>query len=207
VANPFDPDGAERLEQATRDVFLGPVQRLIVQTLDRFPKAKVIVLGYYPIVSDASSARELVCLMKHLPRPPGVSNTLDWIVEHVADEVIEAAIVVEKRRMVEQCTVFHDVSSALLRAMVASLGPKFDNRLNYAAPAFDPENAFAAPATWLWRGSDDPLHDERVAEYTKHLEEDPFDWPFYTPLASMCHPNVAGAKAYADAIVGALSAG
>src|SRR5262249_50439842 len=63
VANPFDPDGAERLEQTTRDVFLGPVQRLLVQTLARFPKAVVVVLGYYPVVSESSKAGGLVRLM------------------------------------------------------------------------------------------------------------------------------------------------
>jgi hypothetical protein len=205
VGNPFDLDGVDKLQRATRDVFTGPVYRLLLRTLERYPLAKVVLLGYYPIVSAESSGRELVKLMKHLPRPVGVPSTLDWVVEHLADEMIDLAIAVEKRRMVEQCTAFHELSSSILRGMVAALPASARARVRYVDPDFKDDNAFAAPNTWLWSGSDDPLHGDRLERYAEEVRKAPLDWPVYTPLASICHPNVSGSNAYAEAITNALA--
>lgn len=64
-----------------------------------------------------------------------------------------------------------------------------------------------APKTWLWSGANDPLAPERLERYAAHLLGAPtsFDWPLVTPLASMCHPNVEGSKAYAAAVQACLS--
>jgi lysophospholipase L1-like esterase len=206
VADPFDPSGVAKIQQRTREVFTGSVARLLIETATRFTKAKIVVLGYYPIVSAQSNARELAKLLKHLPRPFGVPNTIDWVIEHMTDGMIEVAIEVEKKRMVEQCAAFHAQAEAILKMLVADRRDKFGPRVAYATPNFGPENAYAAPETWLWSGSDDPLHDRRVMRYAEQAAIDPFAWPLYTPVASMCHPNEAGARAYAKAITAALQA-
>ena len=48
------------------------------------------------------------------------------------------------------------------------------------------------------------MHGQRVARYAQQAAIDPFAWPLYTPLASVCHPNEDGARAYANAITAAL---
>jgi len=56
----------------------------------------------------------------------------------------------------------------------------------------------------LWSGVDDPLAPQRTERYAEHIVAHPFDWPVYTPLASMCHPNRTGSQAYAAAIAACL---
>jgi lysophospholipase L1-like esterase len=203
VADPFDPNGLEKLGAVTNQVFAGPVRALIDRTVATFTKARVVVTGYYPIISESTNVRALVQLMKHLPRPTGVANFFDLIAEHLADEMLGIVIEPERRRMIEQSTLFATLSTRLLRSAVAAHAG--ERRVFFADPGFGPDNAFAAPKTWLWYGADDPLAPERLRRYGEHLLLQPFDWPFVTPLASMCHPNVAGSGAYAAAIEACLS--
>ena len=205
VANPFDPHGLEKLGSQCNQLFSGPVHQLIDQTVETFPSARIVVTGYYPIVSEQTGVRALVQLMKHLPSPEGVANFLDSTAEHLSDELLTLAIDVERKRIIAQSALFASLSSQLLAAAVASHGAT--GRVFYADPGFGPENAFAAPKTWLWSGSDDPLFGLRVQRYTEHILQSPFDWPLITPLASMCHPNVEGSKAYAAAIDACLKQG
>jgi hypothetical protein len=66
----------------------------------------------------------------------------------------------------------------------------------FAQPSFGPANALGAEAPYLWLGSDDPLAAERQGWYLTH----PFDGPIYTPVASIGHPNVQGARMYGNAV-------
>jgi hypothetical protein len=198
VANPFDPEGTQKLADRITRIFSGPVHMLIDKVVATFPKARVVVTGYYPLVSEQSALGPLVQLMKHLPRLPGHANFLDLTIEHLPDEVLALAAKTERARMIEQSRLFAELSTSLLSAAVAAHAAT--GRVFFADPGFGPENAFAAPRTWVWFGSDDPLYRERLERYGKHLLTNPFDWPLVTPLASMCHPNVEGSKAYAAAI-------
>jgi lysophospholipase L1-like esterase len=202
VADPFDPDGVAKIGSQTNQIFSGPVRQLIDRTVATFKKARIIVIGYYPIVSEQTGLLSLAKLMKQLPRPPGLANYLDLTVEHLPEDLLAIAIDLERKRIIEQSALFAALSSRLLAAAVASYAST--GRVFFAAPDFQPQNAFAAPATWLWAGSDDPLYRTRLARYTEHSLESPFDWPIITPLASMCHPNVAGSQAYASAIEACL---
>ena len=202
VANPFNPNGLADLDAHCRQVFTGPVKTVIDLAVATYPNAKIVVTGYYPIVSAQTNVRALVQLMKHLPRPANVANALDLTIEHLPDVALALAIQTERSRIVEQSALFATLSAQLLRTIVqwhAGTG-----RVFFADPGFGPQNAFSAPQTWLWSGSDDPLFPERAEKYTEHLRVNPFDWPFVTPLASMCHPNTLGSKAYADAVVACL---
>jgi lysophospholipase L1-like esterase len=202
VANPFDPNGLEKLRAQCTQIFSGPVHQMIDRTVATFTKAQVVVTGYYPIVSDQTGIRSLAQLMKQLPRPQGVANFLDLTVEHLPEDLLAIAIDVERTRIIQQSALFAALSDQLLTAAVAAHASA--GRVFFASPRFGPENAFAAPDTWLWAGSDDPLYRQRVERYTLHSIEKPFDWPVITPLASMCHPNVAGSRAYASAIQACL---
>jgi lysophospholipase L1-like esterase len=203
VANPFDPGGLATLRRATTNIFNGAVRELIEGAAQRFRNAKVVVLGYYPIISDDSSGPELVRLMRHIHEHTGLPSAVDWAIERLADDAIELAIAAEKRAMVEQCAAFHAITDEILRTLIRDLaGGVVGPRIGYAAPAFTSANAFAARDSWLWMGSDDPLHDERLRRFA--TEGAVSAWPVYTPLASMCHPNDAGCAAYAAAITGAL---
>ena len=130
---------------------------------------------------------------KHHPRARELSDFFGQTAEQLSDEVLALAIDVERKRLVAQSALFATLSSELLLAAVSSHAGT--NRVAFEAPWSGPENAFAAPWTWLWDGVDDPVYGTRLAAYAEH-----FEWPIVTPLASMCHPNVAGSRAYATAV-------
>jgi lysophospholipase L1-like esterase len=202
VADPFDPNALAALTTTTTRIFSGPVPQMLAEAVATFPRAKIVVTGYYPVISNQTAARALIQLIKHLPRPAGVPNTADLAIEHLPDELLEIAIAPERQRMIEQSAMFYRVSSQLLRAAVNSY--QSTGRVFFADPGFVPANAFAAPETWLWSGANDPLFRERFERYAEHVLTMPFDWPLSTPLASVCHPNFDGAKAYAGAIQSCL---
>jgi lysophospholipase L1-like esterase len=203
VADPFDPNGLDKLASRCNQTFSGPVRQLIDKTVSTFPVARIVVTGYYPIVSEQSGVRSLVQLMKQLPQARTVASFLDLTAEHLGDEALKLAIEPERRRMIEQSTLFGSLSTQLLRSAVGAYAAT--NRVFFADPGFGPQNAFAAPASWLWDGANDPLFRERVAKYAEHVITRPFDWPVYTPVASIGHPNIDGAKAYASAIEACLA--
>jgi lysophospholipase L1-like esterase len=201
-ANPFDPNALENIGAQCTQIFTGPVHQMIARTVATFTKARIVVIGYYPIVSEKTGLRSLAQLMKQLPSPPGVARFLDLTVEHLPEDLLAVAIDLERRRIIEQSALFATLSSRLLAAAVGTHAAT--GRVFFAAPDFAPENAFAAPKTWLWAGSDDPLYRARLDKYAEHALQNPFDWPVFTPLASMCHPNVDGSRAYAAAIEACL---
>jgi lysophospholipase L1-like esterase len=198
VAVPGDPTAAGRLRRKVTDVFGQAFPDLLRRTLEAFPRATVVVTPYYPIVSEQTDPRQLVALMKHLPAPFGFRIWLDDTVEHLATDVMEATIDVERRSMVEQSELFDSMSRRLMRAAIDALpAPR---RAVLAELPWTPDRAFAAPNTWLWTGADDPLAPERLQRYAQHVVQNPLDWPVYTPIASLGHPNRLGAAAYAQAI-------
>jgi lysophospholipase L1-like esterase len=204
VANPFDPDGLERLRDRTTRTYTQYVFPLVDHLVASCTNATIVVTTYYPLISKQTDPRRLVGLMKHLPRLPGLRNFLDETIEHLTDDALAIAIELEQARMVEQCTLFDALSRRLVDTMVATFQQR-NPRIVHAPVQFDPEHAFAARDTWLWSGGDDPLHDERVRRYTVQLKRDPFAWPVYTPIASLGHPNRLGSQAYAQAIVKTLA--
>jgi lysophospholipase L1-like esterase len=198
MANPFDPDGLQKLDERTKQVFADRVPTLLANAVSTFPAAKIVVTGYYQIVSEQTGIRPLVQLMKLLPRTHDVSGFLQRVAGSLTDDILALAIATERHRIIEQCRHFAALSDQLLRDAVAKYASS--GRVFFASPGFGPDNAFAAPHTWLWSGVDDPLYPQRQERYAQHILQNPFDWPVFTPLASMCHPNVAGSAAYAQAI-------
>jgi len=111
AANPFDPAGLANLTAHTTRVFTAPVVELLTNAASACPRATIVVTGYYTIISELTDLRMLVQLMKHLPRPLGTPNFLDWTAEHLPDELLELAIKGEREA--------HDRAVAHLCGVVA----------------------------------------------------------------------------------------
>ena len=202
VMVPWELGTMKTLQEKVDSVFGAVFPSLLRQVVDGFPRARVVVAPYYSIVSERSHPRQLVTLMKHLPGPAPFTVWLDTVVEHLDDAALATEVETPRRAMIEQSTFFAARSRELMAEAIARVPEA--GRAALADLPWTDDNAFAAPATWLWNGVDDPLHGERVNRYKDHLLENPFDCPFYTPIASLCHPNGLGAAAYANAIVAAL---
>jgi lysophospholipase L1-like esterase len=199
VANPFDPNGLAKLGAQCQQVFGGPVRQLIDRTVAAFPTARIVVTGYYALVSEQTGLLPLVRLIKAIAANRDLGDVLAKTARDLPEELLALAIETERRRVIEQSALFARESTRLLKAAVAAHAAT--GRVFFADPGFGPANAFAAPATWQWSGSDDPLYKTRLDAYGEH----PFEWPVVTPLASMGHPNLDGARAYAAAIEACLA--
>jgi lysophospholipase L1-like esterase len=199
VAVPFDPAAKAALQAKTENVFRVRFPAMLQRARQVFPKARIVVPSYYPVISSATDPGQLVQLLKHLQPGGSQARFADDILEHLADDAMAAAITVDHEAMVDQCQLFDTVSRSLMQQALAQI----PNTCFAPIPWAD-EFSFAAPQTLLWAGSDDPLHEDRVDAYAEQLKINPFAWPLYTPIASICHPSDKGAKTFATAILQAL---
>jgi hypothetical protein len=154
------------------------MKNLLLPVLDRFTRARIVVTGYYPIVSSLTSFTG--ALTPLLPF---------------------------RQRVIELSATWAEASNQWLRWAVQQAdlhrgGP--GPRVLYADPAFGPANCYAAPETYLWTlsealGDGSPVGQRRRAECRRLRPLDPI-----CPVDMAFHPNRRGARAYADAVIKAL---
>ena len=189
-----------------------------------FPNARVVVTGYFAIVSTESVLLEVAMLLYALGAIAAPAVPLAGI-------ALQAAALAElstafggegplRNALAARSTTFHQTATASLRAAVTAVNSHFKRDFRFADPGFGPRNAYAAPDSWLWHVSaaltpvtPDPAATQRrqacVARYgTVEPDRTPgatFTDAVQCPLAAMGHPNVRGAQAYTDAITRELS--
>jgi hypothetical protein len=148
---------------------------------------KVVVTGYYPLVSDKTSS---TALLKALGAAFGLQ------LPSLPPSLLQGAI----RRAGEFSSTFDDVG----RAAVAST-----HGAVYVSSGFGRDDALFAPHTKLWSSTDDEVVVQRLGQCATA--------PGLTDvarglcaIASVGHPNVDGAAQYAwrieNAVVGSFSA-
>ena len=191
ILNPF----TERndLADVTRRFCGTDMSTLLDCVLARFPVAKVIVTAYYPVLSSQS----------HLPLVDDFMLTLGMPVAPLT-RFIDANLIFD--RIVENAALFYEESTAALRAAVDAANAAAPGRAVFAAPAFTDDNAALAPDAWLF-GIHPDLSPEDPAAAARHVSCDKClkDWLRREQCyrASAGHPNVIGARKFADAILAA----
>lgn len=154
------------------------MKNLLLPMLDRFPKARVVVTGYYPILSGRSSFAG-----------------------------VQARFLPYRRRLIALSAAWRQATDewlgwAVQEANLHASGPK--PRVLYATAAFGPENCYGAPDTYLWTLGEaftdrSQLGKRRCRECLRLKPLDPI-----CPFDKAFHPNRKGARAYADAVIQAL---
>jgi lysophospholipase L1-like esterase len=154
------------------------MKNLLLAMLDRFPNARVVVTGYFPIVSSRT-----------------------WFIEALAP------LPAVKRRLIELSAAWAQASEQWLRwavqqANLHASGSK--PRVVYANAEFRPENCYGAPDTYvwsLWEAVTDrsAVGKRRRCECLRRKPLDPV-----CPIDRAFHPNKTGARAYADTVTRAL---
>ena len=175
-----------------------------------FPSAKVLVTGYYPVVSTQTDADEIFQFTKRVidavtGAQLDVPNSMLSIFRELeklgdaAGELFDRLVV---PALADRCTKWTDAIHAMLRQEVAT----FSSGGQVAAfvdPRFGPENAAFAPQTLLWPFKDgeptDPMADvrRRVSDARGLVGFDRLQ----AECASLGHPSPSGARAYADAAI------
>ncbi len=169
---------------------------LLRRVAAKFSKAtaRIVVTSYYLILSDQSRF--------------GLGNefllTLGVPIAPLAT-LFPAAGLPIWGKVLDNASVFYADSTDALRRVIADVG---DARVRLAAPAFTAANAALAGDPWLfgirWDLSpQDPMAAERRAACARD-EHDPIRRE-QCIRASAGHPNVTGARRFADAILAALA--
>jgi len=206
------------------------MQRLLGRVRDGFPKAQVILTGYYPIVSRQTADNAFLRLL----------------VKKLNNQRPEARKMTDKEmreRLVTISDEWYKASTAnLLEAITKSNSVSPDSpKVLFAEIQFGPEHVFAAPETLLWTflfastnlsgfakvvvllsfgtaayKANDHVRESRIKsceetfkkpkgiKETKKEKEDREDLFLICRYASLGHPNHMGALMYTEAIKGQL---
>lgn len=192
-----------------------PCSQLFPGVLKMFPKAAVIVLGYYQIASKLTDPGELTAYASAIGAlSGGVPGALIGGVLSLAN--ID--------QLVNNSVAWKEETDAGFRQLVGAANQQngLPYRVGFASPAFSDDNCFAAPHSCLFNLS--PFNgfagDESgglagLNEPTQQPVDD-VQWTRaracaaagrkepWCPDACMGHPNPFGARAYSDAILGAI---
>jgi hypothetical protein len=178
----------------------------LAQIHSRFQNAKILLTGYYPLVSEYSDLTAVAVLMTNVGAlsaavAPLFGVPLDPVTGAIAGAITSQIL---RDKAVSHSATFHAVStSSLSTAAVTSNQRLAGNRIRFVGVPFTAMNAYAAPDTWLWNvptpAQKDEVFDQRLRACS--AVQNP---PATCIPASMGHPNLRGSQAYANAITGAL---
>lgn len=213
------PDNIRQLAQAKCGE---PVEALLTRITTVFPAAHVVIIGYYPILTE-NSANDL--FMRALAKrfydpPPGAAK--------MNDKTLRARLIAISREWYETSNQMLSAAAQKVDARLAANGSH--QRVLFADVGLHPENAFAARQSRLWgfdaswlrkmlvvftlgrvqlRSNDERRSfrsdlckafykkPEHETSEQKTIREDRL---MRCRLAAVAHPNRKGAALYADAI-------
>ncbi|HYG82552.1 MAG TPA: SGNH/GDSL hydrolase family protein, partial [Pyrinomonadaceae bacterium] len=190
-------DAKETLRVRVHEYCFDDMVFMLQKIVSQFPKARVIVTGYYHIVSeesDQSFAQKLILAMIDDPSKPLWQDT-------VADT---------HNKSIALSNVWVEESNKNLADAVQAVNNSLpgDPRVFFVNPETTPRNAAHAPESLLWEpdsmgGPSDPMwkggrETQREANKAR-LQSEPstlMDGYFITKRNSAYHPNPAGAQRY-----------
>ena len=155
------------------------------------PQCRIILLGYYPILSENSEEHGIPFLLK----ARGIPN---------AEILLQSAGASDPRDLALQFWTESDLS---FKAAVAEANQAADNRITYVLPPYGAENALFEADPWLWSvGMDLAAEDEVVDQRTEACIRLVPGWLDcqICRRASVGHPDPTGAIKYYEAIMSAF---
>lgn len=215
ILNPlpeWSPGGPVNLEQEIDNILYPRMKDLLEATVETFSSAKVIVTGYFQIVSALSSRLALSAYLAALGictiGPAGA----------IVGIAVSAAM---KQRMVSRSITFlNRAHRKIIEAIEETNNELVDGggatRVFFADPKFNNHNAVLAPGSLLWGihslAPFNPVDDANVGGVKEHREDaceeniSPLSIMerFFCKRASAGHPDINGGKKYAEAIINLL---
>lgn len=205
LLNPLTDPTQIRL-RATQHCF-EDMKTVLRACLDTFPHARIVLTGYYPLISEDSDALLI----------PPLAGAFGLSLLSVPGVVVAGVLSLAVRKvMADNCRLFAGTANkSFLRAAKEVNGQLTHGgdarRVGVAVPAFGPKNAALASNAFVWglRFTADPTElfvpvDGVIHERVQacHLAADAGLIGNYSrcKIASVGHPNPAGVKAYVSAI-------
>ena len=177
------------------------MQTLLGCVSQRFPNAKIVVCGYYPIISEYTN-RTLLHLLGAAMGLATWGSIPGAIVGGLVAEEFRQSVV---RRAALFASQSHD---ALQRAVNAANTSGAAGRVVLAQPQIGPEHSALSPDPWIWGiAANGGPEDYQVApDRCVACAQAPADRStlFTCERASAGHPNPLGAQAFASAMLAVL---
>lgn len=229
ILNPQSTSSAVRSAAQTK---CAPMATVLTRIHALYPAARIVVTGYYPIVSPLSDLTALPVLVASAVGAAALATPLLGIPPDpiAAIAAIAAGIggtAALRTKLSESSEAFYGSSNAALTtaAATASTQAGVPSMATFAPLPYEPKNAYAAPSSWLWlvpTGAVANDQDDVIAARSASCHQagviDRSVGRSVVPgaaaasgtdmlkceRASMGHPNHAGAQAYAAAIAKAI---
>jgi lysophospholipase L1-like esterase len=191
ILNPFDlvPPLSSKITAACHDGMLVLLNKVSAKFTK--PTCKILVTGYFTILSDQSD-------------PLGVHRLLS-LHGIAAPDFIEDAAILDP--VFDRCETFFNESTAQLQRAIANAN---DPRIVFVPSGFTDNNAVFAGTPLLF-GLDDQLNPEDPVAAQRHVQCDiAHNQPLDLPARELCyrasagHPNPAGAMQYKQQILAVL---
>ncbi len=172
---------------------------LVEKLLAKFPRARIIILGYYEFLTEDSEKAYIRVLLKALGKVPG-GPLIDMLLRLFSGLV--------KHRLLVNCDTFSDQSFAAFQHVANEANKRLsDPRVFVVHTPIKTENAAFASHPWLFGINDDLSCQDPMAKVRAdacRATDITRKRPFFCSKASIGHPNPRGAKAYAEAIFAVL---
>ena len=169
----------------------GPIRSLLTRIGNRFPRASIVVPGYYPFFSERTpkmTLRFVSRLFRLMAKTEGEPHRWPESGDH----------------MIRKSAAWRELSDKALREAVEESGREegITGRVVFAPVPFLPENTYGTPESLLWGITE---HDNVASfRWWKCLDRPNVPERMRCINASAFHPNPDGANRYAEAILRAL---
>ena len=226
IVNPFTEE--KKLIKLSKKFCLEEMEKLLLTLNKTFPKAHLLLTGYYPMISRKTDPEFLAKLIQAFLGLPKGNDVLRDAAKRQKEQLKRAekmndATLMQSNWLIDRLAVLSDVwkrtSDADLEAAVARI-----NSRNEAGPAtravfvkinFLPEECYGAGNTHLWQitGSgggignvvtDDQMLAQRAETCRLVAADLDSRAKLICPIAGTGHPNKSGSQKYADAITDKL---
>jgi hypothetical protein len=182
---------------------------LLEHTTAAFPNATVVVVGYFPIVSTKSDMNKISRYFLSIVDLP---KNLEFV---FTNPVSKQLLKILRRKIARRSTVWLTESNREIREAVEKVNAALAQpRVLFVESPITDDGAYATKNPMLWEIGKkslpvDETLNERLSVCSKVFSE--IKYQHYgrlstrmCELSSIAHPNVEGAKAYADAVKNAL---
>jgi hypothetical protein len=175
---------------------------LLPEVIRKYPNARIVITGYFPLISTESRTKALLDMLTGLFRKP---EGLSMRTKNNATMFGFKSALSERSATWTECANIGLRSAAEYVNTSTSGGTDFsptNPRVLFANPEYSPLNSYAAPQSWLWQIGNAGRTNDEVWEVRqeKCKVRESSSGRFVCHRAALFHPNRAGANAYAAAI-------
>ena len=178
---------------------------LLEQATRTFPNALIVVVGYFPIISTKSDVKKIT---RYLFKTVKFPHPLQFL---FTNDLSRQFMKILRKKMARRSSLWVAESNRETRAAIARVNARSNEpKIVFVESPITEENCFGTKNTLLWESDEnnfpnDEAYRDRKTMCPEVFEEIKFDHygrlsVRMCELAAIGHPNVEGAKAFAEAI-------